>query len=75
MNVYGFLYNDCIYESSFSTKSVHKTKLGAYKAMNFYLNKIFIRYREESLLYGKREIYDHIFEGTAHRIETIKVLD
>jgi len=33
MKVYEFLYCGCIFESSYATVSIHKTKQGAYKAM------------------------------------------
>lgn len=38
MKLYEFLYCSCVFESGYRTISVHKTKRGAYKAMNKWLN-------------------------------------
>lgn len=35
--VYVFYYNDMIEESSYAAMSLHKTKVGAYKAMRKYI--------------------------------------
>jgi len=32
--IFEFLYTTCIYESAYATMSLHRTKKGAYKAMN-----------------------------------------
>lgn len=57
MKAYEFLFCDCIYESSYSTISLHKTKGGAFKAMNRYLNTKFQEELNSRLMYGK--LYDH----------------
>lgn len=49
-HVYLFLYNPCIWESSFATISIHRTKKGAYQAMRKHKLKCYEEYR-------KREIY------------------
>ena len=75
MEVFGFLYTDCIHESAMSTMSLHKSKRSAYKAMNKYLNSRFISAREEQIRYGKDTLFDHVFMHEAWRINTESVLD
>jgi hypothetical protein len=50
--IYEATYNGCIHESSWSTISIHKTKLGAIKAMNEHKDeehKKFLKYNKECL--------------------------
>ena len=54
--VFGFIWNGCIHESASGPMSLHRTKKGAYKAMNSYLNKEFMKHRDEQLLYGKGHV-------------------
>lgn len=44
MKVYGFLYNSCIHESSWTTISLHKTREGAEKVMNIHKEEAKIEY-------------------------------
>lgn len=53
MIIYEFLYCSCIYESSYSTMSLHKTKLGAYKAMRKHLIDSYTQWYDDRILYGK----------------------
>lgn len=53
MKVYEFLFNGCIYESSAATMSLHKTKHGAWKAMNKWLNNRFIEEYDFRNKHGK----------------------
>lgn len=53
MKIYEFLYNSCIYESAAGTMSMHRTKAGAYKAMNKWLNERFMKEYDERIKYGK----------------------
>ena len=77
--VYEFLYSDCIYESAMATISLHKTKKGAYKAMNKHLNDLFNKKRNERLQCGTNQfinsIYDHVFEHCGYRIAAIEVYE
>ena len=43
---YGFMYNDCVYESSYALISLHTTKNGAYKAMKKYILNGYEEWRE-----------------------------
>jgi|FLOH01.1.fsa_nt_gi hypothetical protein len=61
MKIYEFLYNDCIYESASRTVSIHRTKLGAYKAMNKFINDNFMKEYNERIKYGKDRNYIWIF--------------
>ncbi len=51
--VYIFYHNPCIHESAAYPVSLHKTKKGAYKAMNKWLNDTFNEKYSDRLLYGK----------------------
>ena len=51
--VYVFMYCDCIYESAYFPKSIHRTKKGAFKAMNRYLNDRFLEHRRIESTHGK----------------------
>jgi hypothetical protein len=51
--IYGFEYTSCIYESSFETMSLHRTKSGAYKAMRDFLEREYAQWRDDNLKYGK----------------------
>jgi hypothetical protein len=53
MKIYEFLFCSCIYESSFATVSIHKTKKGAWKAMNKFLNDMFMEEYNERIRFGK----------------------
>ncbi len=46
MKVYAFEYTHCVYESSFTTMSMHATKRGAYKAMMKHKNDMWYAARE-----------------------------
>lgn len=46
IELYEFLYNDCIYESSYATISIHHTKDGAEKAMNEHKEMCLKEYKE-----------------------------
>lgn len=46
MKVYGFFYNDCIYESAPRLVSMHLTKAGAYRAMKAYLYAEYAGWRQ-----------------------------
>lgn len=66
--VWGFVYTDCIYENSMKTMSLHRTKRGAYNAMNKYLNDRFTEERNLHIKYGKHTTFDHVFEQEAWNI-------
>jgi len=72
--IFEFRYTDCIYESAMAAISLHRTKTGAYKAMNNYLNTRFIEERNEHLLYGKSQSFDHIFKYEAWRVVAREIL-
>lgn len=53
--VYEFRYTSCIYESDMRTISIHKTLLGAYKAMRKFLTDEYNLWYNERIMYGKYE--------------------
>jgi len=53
MILYGFRYCPCIYESSYSTISIHKTKKGAYSAMKKHRIAVFETWRKLPNQYRK----------------------
>lgn len=53
MILYQFLYCPCIYESAYTCISIHKTKKGAYKALNRYLNNQFMKEYNHRIKFGK----------------------
>ena len=53
MEVYLFMFNPCIHESASFPISIHKTKKGAYKAMNKWINDLFMDWWNDWQLYGK----------------------
>lgn len=53
MVVYKFLYCSCIYESSFATVSIHKSKKGAYKAMRKFILDEYTSWYDNRIKYGK----------------------
>lgn len=74
MIVYQFLYCSCIYESDWRTMSIHKTKLGAYKAMKNWLISEYLDWYNRRITYGK--CYgDSFAPHKAWGIEKIKILD
>lgn len=73
MLIYQFLYCGCIHESSYATISVHKSKLGAYKAMNKYLNEQYNNWYNDRIIYGKERT--HIDKFGIHESWTISSID
>lgn len=71
--IYGFLYNSCIYESAMETISLHRTKKGAYEAMNKFITKGYNEWREDGINFGKQEY--KFGSHSAWRIETIELKD
>ena len=45
--LYEFLYNGCVYESSPATISIHRTREGAYKAMNEHREEKYKQFLED----------------------------
>lgn len=52
MQVWAFWRNPCIYESAAETISLHRTKQGAWKAKNRFMNLLAINEREADLRHG-----------------------
>lgn len=50
--VYGFMWNDCVHESSYELMSLHLTKAGAWRAMRAHLWEWAMQQREDSLRSG-----------------------
>lgn len=76
MKAYQFLFCDCIYESSFATMSLHRTKKGAYKAMNKFLNDRFSTELDERIKFGKFKEY--VWKVGVHQawsVDEIELLD
>lgn len=71
--VYAFLYTPCIYESSFSTMSLHRSKKGAYRAMRGFIEESYREWRESGLKHGKQDIKHGAFENW--RVAEINIYD
>ena len=67
--IFEFVHTDCVYESGWVTISVHRTKKGAYSAMNKFLNSRFNESRDETILYGKSKTFDHVFEHEGYGVQ------
>jgi len=52
MKVYAFLHNACVFESAAYTKSLHATKVGAYKAMRRWLIVESMKHRDTQIEFG-----------------------
>jgi len=52
MQVFAFLFCDCIHESGYGTVSLHATKRAAYKAMRKYVMKMAMDARDHALADG-----------------------
>jgi len=66
MELYEFIYTDCIYESAIATMSLHLTKKGAYKAMREFLETGYMQWYNERIIYGKNRAYGDKFETHGH---------
>ena len=53
MILHEVLYTSCIYESSYATVSIHKTKLGAFKELQRRKRLEYDEWYNSRLLYGK----------------------
>ena len=53
MEIYEFIYTSCIYESASATMSMHRTKLGAYKAMREFILTDYTQWYDQRIMYGK----------------------
>lgn len=51
--VYGFAYSDSVMSEGTRVKSLHITKYGAYKAMNAFINKKYMDWYNNRIMYGK----------------------
>lgn len=68
--VYEFTYCWCIYESGFTTVSIHRTAAGAYWAMRNFRMDMFNKWRNKP---GKQEYLDTVHQ--AWRIRKREVLE
>lgn len=66
MKIYEFLYCCCVHESSYQTMSFHRTKAGAYRAMNKYINEKFMEEYDERIKHGKGEAIFRAWKVGAH---------
>lgn len=71
MKAYLAQYNDCIYESSFATLSVHLSKEGAEKAVQEHKDKTYKEWEEMPNDYKKEYKYD---EDIAWKVREIEIL-
>lgn len=72
--LYTFMYNDFVYESAYSTISIHTTKTGAYKAMKKHKLQTYQEWYEYRMINGKK--WDKNFAwGKDWMISTIKIND
>lgn len=62
--VYLFQFNPCVFESSFKTKSIHKSKKGAYQAMRNYIEERYNEFMRVRELCGKEKEIDLDFKWT-----------
>ncbi len=73
MKIYEFLYCGCIYESSYATVSLHRTKLGAYKAMRKHRLDTFNEWYNSRIIYGKSSRFAYDFaQGWALGEQTLE---
>lgn len=70
--VYEFKHNDCIWESSPFTVSIHRTPKGAYKAMRKYIMEAYTQWYDERMLYGKDSAFGTIDKFGTHEWWGIK---
>jgi len=76
MILYEFLYCSCIYESSYQTMSLHKTKWGAYLAMRKFIESNYASWYDRRILYGKNKWLAEKFGETERwKVSPIKVLE
>jgi hypothetical protein len=84
MKIYAFQWTSCVYESAFFTVSLHKTRLGAYKAMRGMLleeweSNFKIRIHGEKLeadtRYFRLRGGDHPLEFERWKVVTMEVLE
>jgi hypothetical protein len=61
IKLFQFIHNPCIHESAYTTISTHRTKKGAWKSMNKFLNDRFNEEYNFRNMYGK---YRSDFFGT-----------
>lgn len=61
--VYSFQYNFSVYESDFTTMSLHYTKKGAYFAMRKHILKDYEEWRENGLRFGKQKFKHGEYES------------
>ena len=74
--VYLFLYNPCIWESSFCTISIHKTKLGAYRAMREHKLKCYEEYKKIENRFKNNKFFAHKFgEDECWTIKSQEILN
>ncbi len=55
MKIYEFLHCSCVFESAYATISMHKTKAGAWKAMNKWLNERYWKEWDFRMKVGKEK--------------------
>ena len=59
--VYAFEFCSCIYESGYSTMSLHRTKKGAYNAMRKYLLYEYNQWHDDRTFFGKNKRFGEKF--------------
>jgi hypothetical protein len=73
--LYAFLYNPMIHESGYITVSIHRTREGAEKALEWHRNECRNEWAEVYKAVHRAEI-DHPFDAfQSWRIEEIQILD
>jgi len=75
MKIYCFLFNSCTFESSYATMSIHKTKIGAYKAMKTHKVNEFMYWYDKRSLSGKAFCNFAYDFGMAWAIEETILID
>ena len=73
MKAYQFLHTSCIWESAYRTVSTHMTIKGAYNAMRQFIEKEYLEWRENGILYGKQTF--KFGEHEAWGIRKIEIID
>lgn len=71
-SIYEFIHNDCTWESSYRTVSIHKTKKGAYTEMRKYLMDSYMQWYNDRIIYGKLG-HNKCFEDERWSIVTTKL--
>jgi hypothetical protein len=75
--IYAFVYNSNIHESSWATVSLHYSREGAEEAMRIHRQKRLDAFNKYAATYNREFVYKHRFKFGEHEgweVETVKIL-